>query len=100
MDVDYYNSADDTLDIHKSNNLFQDLKEFLSSLKTMEACNFCLGYLGKSQAHHQLESEFISDPRRQKITRRTHLDYCKMVIEGIKYYLRRLNEKITGNHTW
>jgi organic radical activating enzyme len=98
--MDYYNPAEDAFDIHKSTYLLQDLKAFLTSFKTLKACKFCLGYLGKSQNHHQLESEFISHPELQRIARETHLDYRKLTIECFRYYLRRLTEKVTEKNMW
>jgi GTP 3',8-cyclase len=95
-----YNPADDAFDIHASPSLFQDLKAFLTSCRTLKACSFCLGYLGKSQQHYQLESECVSHPGLQGIMRETHLDYWKLAKGSLRYYLRRLNEKLTKKNQW
>jgi organic radical activating enzyme len=100
IDAEGYNPADDAFDMHNSAHLFEELKAFLTSRKTLMACNFCLGFLGKAQRHHQLGSEYVSHPEQQRIMRETHLDYRKLTMESLQYFLRRLNEKMSGKHEW
>ena len=44
----------------------------------MEACCYCLGYLGKTEVHRQLDSQTLKNPKANAITRKTHLDRKKL----------------------
>ena len=81
-----YDSTVDAFEIHESEGLFSDLKQFLLSEKTMDACQFCLGYLGKKQHHHLLKSRYLKEPALQKLTRRSHLDRYRFIKESLEYF--------------
>ena len=102
-----YDPAQDAFDIHKAKDIFHELKAFLLSSDTMEACRYCLGYLGKSQAHCQLKPEVISDPSLDKITRKEYFDLHKLhklledLVEsgndGVKEFgITKISEKVTN----
>jgi len=95
-----YNSEVDAFNIHSDHDLFEELKKFLISFKTMEACRYCLGYVGKFQEQHQLTTDYISNPQLQNITRRTHLDYYKFLKETVRYYHRRALENLSKKQLW
>jgi len=78
MRIADYDPVQDAFDIHKAKDIFNELKAFLLSSETMEACRYCLGYLGKSQAHCQLRPEVISDPALDKITRKEYFDFNRL----------------------
>ena len=102
-----YDPAQDALDIHKAKDIFHELKAFLLSSDTMEACRYCLGYLGKSQAHCQIKPEVISDPSLDKITRKEYFDLHKLhkLLEDLvesendrvkEFGITKISEKVTG----
>jgi cyclic pyranopterin phosphate synthase len=92
--------VDDGLDIHNTANLFEDLKTFLFTPKTLKACNHCLGYVGKWQEHQMLSKEALANPAVQPVSRRTHLSKRKFLQETASYYYRRSIEKLTGRKMW
>lgn len=73
-----YDPAFDAFDIHGARNVYEEVKSFLLCTETLEACRYCLGYLGKTQDHHQLESGLLLDPGLQNITRKSHFDFHKL----------------------
>ena len=95
-----YEPALDAFDLHSSKNLYQNLIEFFTSTKAMQACCFCLGYLGKRQKHHQLSAGLVENPRLLNINRTKHLDRFKFVKECVQYYRRRIIEKLSDKHLW
>lgn len=94
-----YDPAGDAFSLH-ADNIYDGLREFLLSTKTMEACRFCLGHVGRFQSHHQLSSDMVAQPGLQRITRRTHLDRFKFLKETIRYGRRRVMESVTGKQRW
>ena len=97
---DGYDPANDAFDIHNSSNIYSDLKRFLMSQRTIDACRFCLGYVGKIQKHHQLGTEYVHHPMRQNIRRTTHLDAKLFLKKSLHYYGRRWFEQLTGKQQW
>ena len=95
-----YDPAVDSFDIHGDGDLFLRLRQFLFSSKTLEACRYCLGHVGKFQEHHQLSKEYVSSPKLQNISRKSHLDRYKFAKEAIRYYQRRIIEKLTEKQMW
>lgn len=95
-----YDSSADAFYIHQSENLFEELRDFLFSDEPLEACRNCLGYVGKWQGHRQLKKDVIEHPEKERITRGTHLDRRKFTQEVALYYLRRGKEKLTGQPQW
>ena len=91
-----YDPLVDSFDIHSSRDIYRDVKEFLISGTAIDACRFCLGYVGKSQEHHQLGSEHIADPGLQNIRRSTHLDTYRFLVRCALYYQQLALEKIKG----
>jgi len=73
-----YDPDCDAFDIHRSEDIFVDLKRFLLSLETMNACCYCLGFLGKMEKHHQLKSIDIRHPEKRDINRENYLDDDKL----------------------
>jgi hypothetical protein len=100
MGIYGYDPIRDSFDLYSSKNVFLDLTNFLISSKTMEACRFCLGYLGKTQKHQQLGSEFLLNPERQDITRKKYLDRKKFISECTQYCRRRILEKLNRKKIW
>lgn len=100
MQTHVYDPEHDAFDLYGAKDIFKRLKAFLTSSRTMEACRFCLGYLGKIQDHHQLSSEFLSNPELQDITRKKDLDRNKFFSECAKYFGRRVLEKLNGKKLW
>jgi cyclic pyranopterin phosphate synthase len=101
IDRDGYDPEADAFDIHNApTNIYQDLRRFLTSSKTIDACRFCLGYVGKIQKHHQLDTEYIRHPDYQNIRRTTHLDAKLILKESLLFYSRRCSEQLTGNQSW
>ncbi|MGH7703749.1 MAG: radical SAM protein [Gemmatimonadales bacterium] len=95
-----YDPAVDAFDIHGAQELFEGLRAFLFTPKTLEACRYCLGYVGKWENHHQLPPDQLADPVKYPVKRSTHLDQRKFLQETAKYYYRRGVEKVTGRPQW
>jgi hypothetical protein len=95
-----YDPGVDGFDIHGATNLFEELKRFLFTPETLDACRYCLGYVGKREAHHQLDPATFDNPANEPRTRKTHLDHRLFVQESLKYYGRRIKEKVTGKPQW
>jgi hypothetical protein len=92
MGRDDYDPTHDAFDIHNTQNIYQELQNFLTSPKTPDSCLFCLGYVGKMQEYHQLKKEYILHPEYQNIRRKTHLD-AKLFLKNCSlYFYRRLLE--------
>jgi len=100
MGKDGYDSAREGFDLYKTRNFVEELKDFLLSPKTLEACRFCLGYLGKWQDHHQIEAQSISDPGLLNITRKEALDRNRFLKECARYYIRRVASKFLREQMW
>ena len=58
------------------------------SQRTIDACRFCLGYVGKIQKHHQRGTEYVHHLMRQNIRLTTHLDAKIFLKESLHYYSR------------
>ena len=95
-----YHPQDDGFDIHGASDLPKQLWEYLTNTKPLKACQYCLGYVGDKQPHHQLTPKDVRNPLSQPITRKTHLNLMTLTEESIKYYRRRVLEQITGKSRW
>jgi len=95
-----YRAEDDGFDIHGATNLHEQLWNFLTNNRTLDACQHCLGYVGNKQAHHQLTSEGARDARTQPITRKTHLDKTTLALASLRYLSRRTMEAFGGKNEW
>jgi len=95
-----YDPSVDAFDIHGAQALFEELKTFLFTPVTLEACRWCVGYVGKAEAHHQIDKELVANPALEPRTRRSHLDLQLFVRESVKYYGRRAAERLTGKPRW
>lgn len=95
-----YRPEEDGFDIHGAANLRQQLWNFLTNNRPLDACQHCLGYVGKKQAHHQLTSEDARDARTQPITRKTHLDKTTLALASLRYVSRRTSEALGGRDEW
>lgn len=102
MGMDGYDANVDAFHIHEADNLFEELRDFLLSPQTLEACKFCLGYVGKWLEHRQLTKDEITCPTDQHppVTRKTHLSKRKFLQETAWYVYRRGREKLTGKPQW
>jgi hypothetical protein len=100
MSKNGYDSKVDAFEIHKATDLFGELKDFLFSDAPLQACQNCLGYVGKWQSHRQLKKDVLANPQLEMISRATHLDKRRFVQATALYYLRRGQEKITGKKQW
>ena len=94
-----FSSDNDGFDIHQASNLYEELKQFLVSPRTLDACRYCLGYVGKWQEHKFLSKQQVADGD-VKISRSTHMNKRKLVQESVRYYGRRIAEKVTGKPRW
>lgn len=95
-----YDSSVDAFQIHAATDLFSELKDFLFSDKPLDACRYCLGYVGKWQAHRQLTKDVIAQPQLEEVSRETHMDTRRFVQASTLYYLRRGKELVTGKPQW
>jgi organic radical activating enzyme len=95
-----YRAEDDGFDIHGATNLRQQLWEYLTNKRPLDACRHCLGYVGKIQDHRQLVAIETRDPRSRPVTRKTHLDLRILVTESLRYFRRRAKETLTGKARW
>jgi hypothetical protein len=95
-----YRAENDGFDIHGATNLRAQLWDFLTSNRTLDACQHCLGYVGNKQANHQLTSEGARDARTQPITRKTHLDKTTLALASLRYLSRRTAEALGSKNEW
>jgi organic radical activating enzyme len=95
-----YHAENDGFDIHAATDLPRQLWEFLTDGKPLDACQYCLGYVGHKQVHRQLTSIDTRDPGSQPITRKTHLNKATLIKESLKYYGRRAAEVLTREQRW
>ena len=95
-----YDPKVDAFDIHASRNLYDDLRAFLTSTTPLQACRYCLGYVGKKIVHVQIPPEMVKHPASERATRATHLSKTRLVREIGKYFSRRVVEKLTGRPKW
>jgi hypothetical protein len=100
MGKDGYDPAVDAFDIHGSGNLFEELKAFLFSQEPLEACRWCVGYCGTREGHRQLDKATLANPANDPRSRATHLDKRIFLKETVKYYGRRIKERVTGEPQW
>jgi MoaA/NifB/PqqE/SkfB family radical SAM enzyme len=100
MNKNGYDSSRDALYIHESRDLFNDLKRFLFDTKPLSACSYCLGYVGKRLEHGQISREVVKDPASEPVTCASELNMPLLAKETVKYYGRRLVEKVTGRRKW
>jgi len=95
-----YQAKADGFDIHGTTDLQKELWEFLTNRSALDACRYCLGYVGHEQKHVQLTVEQTRDVASLPITRRTHLSKRTLVKESIHYFQRRTSEFLTGRAAW
>jgi hypothetical protein len=97
-----YSAFDDAFDIHGATDLFSELWEFLVTNRTLDACQHCLGHVGKWVEHRQLTKEEVRSPkaRHPQVTRASHLSKRKFAQESLFYVYRRAVEKLTGKRQW
>ena len=90
----------DGFDIHAATDLRSELWEFLTDNTVLDACRYCLGYVGKKQDHHQLAPADVLDPRSQSISRSSHLDKFRLLGESMQYYYRRAAQVVSSRPKW
>ncbi|MEO8450624.1 MAG: radical SAM protein [Gemmatimonadota bacterium] len=95
-----YDPAVDAFDVHASTDLFNDLKDFLFKSETLEACKWCVGYVGKWEAHHQLAPAELANAATEPRSRASHLSWKHLAKETASYCYRRVTEKVTGKPKW
>lgn len=97
-----YSSSRDAFNIHDAEDLFSELRDFLFTKKTLDACQHCLGHVGKWVEHRQLTRGEVESPQtqHQPITRARHLNTRKFVQESVLYFYRRGMERLTGKGRW
>lgn len=95
-----YQPESDGFDIHGATDLLNQLWKFLTDKKPLDACRYCLGFVGHQQAHHQLSVKDTLDARSQRITRKSHLSKATLTKESLKYLGRRVAETFTGKPRW
>ena len=100
MDKSGYQADGDGFDIHAAKDLPRQLWKFLTDTKPLDACRYCLGFVGDTQAHHQLSLKDVKDARSLPITRKTHLSKRTLAKESLRYVGRRAAEVITGKPKW
>lgn len=100
MGASGYKADCDGFDIHGATDLRKQLSEFLLGSRPLEACRYCLGYVGNQQDHHQLTATEIRDPRSQPVTRKSDLNLNALISESSRYFVRRAKETLTGKARW
>lgn len=95
-----YDPAAESLDIHASGDLFEDLRRFLLTRRTLEACRYCLGWVGKDRPHRQLTREVVADPSLEPVDRARDLDRVRLAVESLRFVGRRIVEAVTGRPRW
>lgn len=95
-----YRAEGDGFDIHGAKDLQQELWDFLTKRRALDACRYCLGYVGHEQKHVQMTMEQTRNVASLPITRKTHLSKKALVKESIDYFQRRTAELLTGRQTW
>jgi hypothetical protein len=90
----------DGFDIHGAKDLRNELWSFLTDTKPLDACRYCLGYVGYEQPQHQLSVNETRDARSRPITRKTHLSKATFARESLSYFGRRVAEAVTGKPRW
>jgi hypothetical protein len=100
MDQSGYRSELDGFDIHGAKDLRNELWAFLTDAKPLDACRYCLGYVGYEQPQHQLSVKETRDARSRPITRKTHLSKATFTKESLSYLGRRIAEAVTGKPRW
>ena len=61
LGIESYRKENDGISIHNNNNLFNDLRAYFASKKPLNACQYCLGTIGKAMQHTQLNAEGIKN---------------------------------------
>jgi organic radical activating enzyme len=95
-----YDPNHDGFDIHVATDLRNQLWDFLTDSKPLDACRYCLGYVGYEQPHHQLSVAETREARSQRITRKSHLSKATFARESLKYFGRRIAETVTRKPRW
>lgn len=96
-----YDPTVDSFDIYDGDaDPYERLKKYLLSTNPMEACRYCLGYLGREMPHHQMSDDFVLRPQGLNIDRKNSLDGNRFLREGLLHYKRRFVEKFTGRRHW
>jgi len=94
-----YQPSEDGFSIHGNHDI-SDLQKFLFDKKTLNACRYCLGYVGKFQDQHQLGKEFLKNPALMNITRAHNIDKYKFAKEVLRLHYRRVKEKMLNKPQW
>jgi hypothetical protein len=94
-----FSPQNDGFDIHGASNLFEELRDFLFTRKTLDACRYCLGYVGSWQDHRQLSKQEIGEAE-VRVTRADNMSRRKLAQETIKYFGRRVGEALGGRGRW
>jgi len=100
MNQSGYRPEADGFDIHGAKDLRNELWKFLTDTQPLNACRYCLGYVGHEQPHHQLTVKEARDARSRPITRRTHLSKATFARESLSYFGRRIAEAVTRKPRW
>jgi organic radical activating enzyme len=95
-----YDPSAEAFEIHGARDLFEELKAFLTTRRALEACRYCLGWVGRPRPHRQLSREVVTDPRREPVTRSRDLDRARLAAETARYVARRAAEMLTGQPRW
>jgi len=95
-----YDPMGDGIDLHCAKDLKAELIRYLMSGRTLDACCWCLGFVGKFQDNHQLGREAVEDPAVQRISREKDLDRYKFAKEWVRHRCRRLLERATSEPRW
>ena len=95
-----YDSSTDALYIHESRDLFNDLKGFLLDPRPLSACQYCLGYVGKKMDHGQISREVAKNPASEPVTCSNELSMPTLAKATVKYFGRRVMEKVIGQQKW
>lgn len=94
-----YRPFEDGFSIHQDDDPLGCQKYLLDS-KTLNACRYCLGYVGKFQGHHQLGNETLKNPKLMNISRSNSLDKYKFFKESSRYFYRRGKEYLLNKQQW
>ena len=95
-----YDPSADAFLIHEAKDLLEELKTFLFANKTLDACRFCLGHVGKRIQQGQIPREVVENPLLEPVRRDTHLSKGLLGREWARYYGRRVLEAVTRRPVW
>ncbi len=75
LGLDGYTPSADGVDLHAPGDLLARVREYLFARQPLEACRYCLGWLGRRVPQRQLSAGEQNSPGDRPVRRATHLSY-------------------------